>query len=136
METINNNQKKSVGFKGEMFVLDKLKTMGFELYGKNIKSIDSEIDLVVYRYNKEKYTLDIRVIEVKTRNKYILDLVNFNLLKKWRLVRKHIFPIKAEIDKKFDVLNYSEIHFDLALVKYQNESYDLYRYIKDANLML
>ena len=136
MININNNHKKSVGFKGEMFVIDKLKTMGFELYRKNIKSIDSEIDIVAYKYNKEKYTLDIRIIEVKTRNKYEFDLMNFNIPKKWRLIRKHIFPIKTEIDKKFDVLNFSEIHFDLALVKYKNETYNLYSYIKDVNLML
>ncbi len=136
MNNTNNNHKKSIGFKGEMSVIDKLKTIGFELYKKNIKSIDSEIDIVVYKYNRIAYTLDIRVIEVKTRNNYEFDLTNFNIAKKWRLVRRHIFNIKAEIDSKFDILSYSEVHFDLALVRYKGDVYDLYSYIKDVNLIL
>ncbi len=136
MNNIHNNHKKSVGFKGEMSVVDKLKTMGFELYKKNIKSIDAEIDIVVYKYNKNTYALDIRIIEVKTRNNYEFDLATFNIAKKWRLIRKHMFTIKAEIDGMFDILNYSEVHFDLALVRYKGDIYDLYSYIKDVNLLL
>lgn len=136
MNNTNNNNKKSVGFKGEMYVIDKLKTKGFLLYDKNIKSINSEIDIVVYRYDSSKYILDIRVVEVKTRGNYEFDLTYFNLDKKWRLIRPHIFKIKSEIESKFDVLNYSEIHFDLALVKYNKDLYNLYSYIKDINLML
>ncbi len=136
MANIDNNHKKSIGFKGEMSVIDKLKTMGFELYKKNIKSIDAEIDIVVYKYNRSTYTLDIRVIEVKTRHNYEFNLSNFGIDKKWRLIRKHIFNIKSEIDRRFDVLSYSEIHFDLALVRYRDDVFDLYSYIKDVNLML
>ncbi|MBC7767143.1 YraN family protein [Arenimonas sp.] len=136
MNNLNNKDKKSIGFKGEVAVLDKLKTNGFELFKKNVKSIDAEIDIVVYKYNTVKYTLDIRVIEVKTRNRYEFDLNNFNITHKWRRIRKHLFNIKAEIDSKFDILNYSEIHFDLALVRYKNDKFDLYSYIKDVNLML
>ena len=136
MDNINSNYRKTLGFKGEMSVIDKLKTMGFELHKKNIKSIDAEIDVVVYKYNKEKYSLDIRVIEVKTRNSYEFDLASFNIPKKWRLIRKHIFNIKAEIDARFDILNYSEVHFDLALVKHTKGSFDLYSYFKDVNLMI
>ena len=136
MNNINKNNKKSIGFKGEMCVIDKLKTIGFELYKKNIKSIDSEIDVVVYKYNRFKYTLDIRIIEVKTRKNYEFDLSSFNIPKKWRLVKPHIFKIKSNIDAKFDILHYSEIHFDLALVRYNDDSYDMYSYIKDVNLML
>ncbi len=136
MNNLNNNHKKSIGFKGEMAVIDKLKTIGFELYKKNIKSIDAEIDIVAYRYNTHTYSLDIRVIEVKTRNTYEFDLNNFNISHKWRLIRKHIFNIKAEIDSKFDILNYSAVHFDLALVRYKNDTFDLYSYINDVNLLL
>ena len=110
--------------------------MGFELYKKNIKSIDSEIDIVMYKYNKDKYTLDIRIIEVKTRSNYEFDLQAFNIAKKWRLIRKHMFIIKREIDRMFDILNYSEVHFDLALVRHKDDTYDLYSYIKDVNLLL
>jgi Holliday junction resolvase-like predicted endonuclease len=136
MNNTNNNNKKSIGFKGEMYVIDKLKTKGFLLYNKNIKSINSEIDIVVYRYDSIKYTLDIRIVEVKTRWNYEFELTYFNLDKKWRLIRPHIFKIKSEIESKFDVLNYSEIHFDLALVRYNKDLYNLYSYIKDINLML
>ncbi len=136
MDSISNKIKKSIGFKGEMLVIDKLKTLGFELYDKNIKHIDSEIDVVMYKYNRQKYSLDIRVIEVKTRNNYEFDLLRFDLSKKWRLVSKRLFILKSYIDAKFDVLSYSEVHFDLALVRHKNDIYDLYSYIKDVNLLL
>lgn len=136
MNNINNKTKKSIGFKGELFVIDKLKTKGFVLYKKNIKKIDSEIDIVMYKYNHHKHSLDIRVIEVKTRGVYQFDLVDFNICKKWTLIRKHLFNIKEEICSLFDILNYSEIHFDLALVKYKDDLYEIYSYIKDVNLTL
>lgn len=133
---INNKSKKSVGFKGEMYVIDKLKTKGFSLYKKNIKSLDSEIDVVVYKYDNIKYTLDIRIIEVKTRANYEFDLTTLNISKKWRLIRPHIFKIKSEIDIKFDILKYSEVHFDLALVRYIKDNCYIYSYIKDVNLLI
>ena len=136
MNNISNKSKKTIGFKGELFVTDKLKTLGFELFDTNIKYIDSEIDVVMYKYNKDKYSLDIRVIEVKTRNSYEFDLMGFNLEKKWRLIKNHIFQIKDQVNARFDILSYSEVHFDLALVKYKNDTFDLYSYIKDVNLML
>jgi Holliday junction resolvase-like predicted endonuclease len=136
MNDTNNNNKKSIGFKGEMYVIDKLKTKSFLLYNKNIKSINSEIDIVVYRYDIVKHTLDIRIVEVKTRGSYGFDLEYFGLDKKWRLIRPHMFKIKSEIESKFNLLTYSEIHFDLALVEYSKDFYSLYRYIKDINLML
>lgn len=136
MNNTDSNHKKTIGFKGEMSVIDKLKTMGFELHKKNLKSIDAEIDIVVFKYDRRSYSLDIRVIEVKTRHNYEFDLSCFGIDKKWRLIRRHIFNIKSEIDRKFDVLNYSEIHFDLALVRYKDDIFDIYSYIKDVNLML
>lgn len=136
MNKINNKIKKNVGFKGELAVIDKLKTNGFELYKRNIKKIDSEIDIVMYKYDNQKYSLNIRVIEVKTRSVYVFDLENLSLYKKWTLIRRHIFNIKEEIQSKFDILNYSEIHFDLALVKYDKDKYEMYSYIKDINLMM
>jgi len=136
MSNIDNKIKKTLGFKGESFVIDKLKTLGYELHKRNIKSIDSEIDVIAYRYNKQKYRLDIRIIEVKTRQSYEFDLTNLGMAKKWGLIRRHMFNIKGEIDAKFDVLSYSEVHFDLALVRYKNDSLELYSYIKDINLML
>jgi hypothetical protein len=63
-------------------------------------------------------------------------LKNLSLHKKWILIRRHIFNIKEEIQSKFDILNYSEIHFDLALVKYDKDKYEMYSYIKDINLMM
>lgn len=136
MNNINNKTKKSVGFKGELFVIDKLKTNGFELYKKNIKKIDSEIDMVMYKYDEYKHSLDIRVIEVKTRGVYQFDLVGFNIYKKWTLIRKHLFSIKEDVCSLFDNLNYSEIHFDLVLVKHKDDLYEIYSYIKDVNLTL
>lgn len=136
MNNLNDKYKNSIGYKGETAVIDKLKTCGFELYKRNIKKIDSEIDVVAYKYDISKKSLDIRIIEVKTRNGYEYDLSSFGIDKKWRLIRKHIFNIKEGIDHKFDILNYSEIHFDLALVKHYNDDYKIYRYIKDVNLML
>jgi Holliday junction resolvase-like predicted endonuclease len=136
MNNINNKTKNSIGFKGESAVCDKLKTCGFEVYKRNLKKIDSEIDIIMYKYNKQRFSLDIRVIEVKTRKSYEFDLSSFGVEKKWRLIRKHIFKIKEEIDCKFDILNYSEIHFDLALVRYCNDDYKIYSYIKNVNLLL
>ena len=136
MNNINNKIKKNVGFKGELVVIEKLKTNGFELYKRNIKKIDSEIDIVMYKYDGKKYSLNIRVIEVKTRSAHIFDLESMSLHKKWYLIRRHIFNIKEEIQSKFDILNYSEIHFDLALVKYNKNEYKIYSYIKDINLMI
>jgi len=136
MNNINNKTKNSIGFKGESAVCDKLKTCGFEVYKRNLKKIDSEIDIIMYKYNKNRYSLDIRVIEVKTRKSYEFDLSSFGIDKKWRLIRRRIFKIKEEIDCKFDILSYSEIHFDLALVRYRNDNYRIYSYIKDVNLLL
>jgi Holliday junction resolvase-like predicted endonuclease len=136
MNNINKNNKKSIGFKGELHVIDKLKKKGFLLYDKNIKSINSEIDIVVYKYDDVKHVLDIRIIEVKTRVNYEFDLTSFNIPKKWRLIRPHMFKIKSEIDSKFDAINYSHVHFDLVLVKYSREHYSIYSYIKDVNLIL
>ena len=136
MNNINSKTKKDIGYKGENFVIDKLKTCGFDLYKKNIKYIDSEIDIVVYKYNKNTKNLDIRVVEFKTRKDYCSDLSNFNLIRKWGFVRKYLFKIKSEIDFGFDILGYSEIHFDLALVRYHNDNFYLYNYIKDVNLIL
>lgn len=136
MNKSNNKNTNNIGFKGETAIIDKLKTSGFELYKRNIKKIDSEIDIVMYKYDKKRYSLNIRVIEVKTRNNYNFDLTSYGIGKKWRLIRRHIFKIKEEIDCKFDILNYSEIHFDLALVKYSDNNYKMYSYIKDVNLML
>jgi Holliday junction resolvase-like predicted endonuclease len=135
MNNINNKTKRDIGYKGEEFVIDRLKTCGFYLYRKNIKYIDSEIDIVVYRYDENSQKIDIRIVEVKTRKDYCFDLINFNLIKKWRLVRKYIFKIKADIDSNFDSLKYSEIHFDLALVRYCGDDYFLYSYIKDVDLL-
>ena len=136
MNKINIETNNSVGFKGETAVIEKLKTCGFELYKRNLKKIDSEIDIVMYKYNKHKYTLDIRVIEVKTRKFYEFDLTTFNIDKKWRHIIRRMFKIKEEIDSKFDILKYSEIHFDLVLVKYCGDNYKIYSYIKDVNLIL
>ncbi len=136
MNNLNKKYNNSVGYKGETAVIYKLKRSGFELYKRNIKEIDSEIDVVAYKYNVYKKSLDIRIIEVKTRNRYEFNLSSFGIDKKWRRIRKHIFNIKEDIDRKFDILNYSEIHFDLALVKYDDNDYKIYRYIKDVNLML
>ena len=132
----NNKSKKHIGNQGESFVIDKLKTQGFELYKKNIKYIDAEIDIVVYKYNEKTRFLNIRVIEVKTRNNYCFDLINFNLIKKWLLVKKYLFKIKSEIDINFEILGYSEIHFDLVLVKKDIDNYCIYSYIEDVNLLL
>jgi Holliday junction resolvase-like predicted endonuclease len=57
MNNINNKIKKNVGFKGESAVIEKLKTNGFYLYKRNIKKIDSEIDIVMYKYDSHKYSL-------------------------------------------------------------------------------
>ncbi len=136
MKSNNQESKNTIGNKGERFVIDKLKTAGYQVYKKNLKKIDAEIDIVAYRYDPVKYKLDIRVIEVKTRNKYEFDLLNFDISNKWRHIRKYMFNIKSEIDHLYDVLYFSEVHFDLALVKYNGDSFNLYSYIKDVNLML
>ncbi len=136
MNDIFNNTKNSIGFKGESVVCDILRTTGFIVYKRNIKKIDSEIDIVMYKHNIQKKSLNIRVIEVKTRKRCVYDLSSLNIDKKWRLIRKHIFKIKDEINSKFDKLNYSEIHFDLALVVYKGDCYKMYKYIKDVDLML
>lgn len=136
MNKKNNKSKNTIGFKGESAVIDKLMKNGFELYKRNIKKIDSEIDLVMYKYDNYKKTLDIRVIEVKTRNFYEFDLSSFGINKKWMLIRKHIFNIKEDIDSRFDIINYSQIHFDLVLVKYSFDNYKIYSYIKDVNLII
>jgi Holliday junction resolvase-like predicted endonuclease len=135
-KTKTDKSKKALGYKGEQFVLDKLRTRGFELYKSNITHIGSEIDLVMYKYNPERYSLDIRIIEVKTRSSYEFDLENLGIAKKWPLIRKYMFQIKSEIDAKFEILNHSWIHFDLALVRSCDDSLIMYSYIKDINLLL
>jgi Holliday junction resolvase-like predicted endonuclease len=146
MNKINSISKTSIGNKGETCVMDKLKTYGFKLYKRNIKHIDSEIDLVMYKYDPIKYTLNIRVIEVKTRGLYEFDMSSFKIDRKWSRIKKHFFKFKYEIDAMFDILNYSEIHFDLALVKHSqgknlqtknsDSGFILYSYIKDVNLLI
>ena len=66
----------------------------------------------------------------------MIDLSNFDLINKWLSVKKYIFMIKADIDYKFEILNYSEIHFDLALVRHLRDDYQMYSYIKDINLLI
>lgn len=138
MKTVNNLIKKTIGFKGELCVMDKLKTKGYVLFGKNIKKgINCEIDIVMYKYDFVNNTLDIRVIEVKTRKSYQFDLSCFGLNKKWRLLKPYFFKIKSEIDELyFDSLKYSSIHFDLALVVYKEDFYCVYGYFEDVDLML
>lgn len=143
MNNIKNKYKRSLGNIGEEFVLDKLKTRGFELYARNLKYIDSEIDLVVYRYDPYKNTLDIRIIEVKTRAKCEPDLQNFDLIKKWGCVSRRMFEIKERIDCLFKGIRFSGIHFDLVLVSFKTVKYQtlsdnlyIYSYIKDVNLLL
>ena len=136
MNKINNSDKKAMGFNGELFVIDKLKTLGFILYKRNIKYINSEIDIVMYRFNLKKMVLDIRVIEVKTRSGFDFNLSNFNLIKKWSLIKPYMYEIKSEIDKKFKFLPYSEIHFDLALIKKKGLDLSFYSYNKDINLLI
>lgn len=138
MKTIDNSIKKNIGFKGELCVMDKLKTKGYVLFGKNIKkSINCEIDIVMYKYDYQNNTLDIRVIEVKTRKSYQFDLSLLGINRKWRLVKPYIFNIKSDIDELYvDSLKYSSVHFDLALVVYKEDVYSVYGYFKDVNLML
>ncbi len=138
MKTIDNSIKKTIGFKGELCVMDKLKTKGYVLFGKNIKKgINCEIDIVMYKYDYQNNTLDIKVIEVKTRKSYQFDLSLLGINRKWRLVKPYIFDIKSDIDELYvDSLKYSSIHFDLALVVYKEDVYSVYGYFKDVNLML
>ena len=135
-----DNNKKTIGLKGENAVLDKLKTRGYSLYKKNIKYIDSEIDMVVYKYYPEKGLIDIRIIEVKTRNRYEFDLSVFNLKNKYKNMYKYIFVLSNSVKNMFPGVYY-ETHLDLVLVKYSKllgsgESFEIYNYIKDINLML
>ena len=136
MDTSSQKSKYTIGNKGEMFLIDKLKTRGFELYGKNIKYINAEIDVVMYKYDPIKYVLEIRIIEVKTRGSYQFDLESFGIQKKWGHIRAYMFEIKEKVEARFDVLSYSHVHFDLALVRYKGESLSLYSYIKEVNLLL
>ncbi len=57
---------KTLGTKGELFVLDFMKSRGFEVFATNVKGLGYEIDLIVYKIHKDK--VDIRLIEVKTRD--------------------------------------------------------------------
>lgn len=136
MNQIKVINKKYIGFNGENEILDKLKTKGFSLYKRNIKYDYLEIDLIVYKFNEYKKTLDIRVVEVKTRSNPTFDLDYFGLDKKWRNIIKYIFIIKREIDSLFIDLRYSEIHFDFALIRHKEGIFSLCRYIKDVNLHL
>lgn len=136
MNDFKNKNNNTIGFKGETIVCDILMNNGFIVYKRNIKKIDSEIDLVMYKYNQQKKSLNIRVIEVKTRRGYGFNLSSLGIDKKWRLIKKHLFNIKDEINAKFDRINYSEIHFDLALVTYSDDYYRIYKYVKDVDLML
>jgi Holliday junction resolvase-like predicted endonuclease len=132
----DNSYKKNLGFKGETCVIDKLKTMGFVLYKRNIKKQNSEIDIIVYRHNVIKNNLDIRIIEVKTRSKPCFDLLALGMDKKWRLIRPYFYEIKSEVSNMFKNLNYSEVHFDIAIVVGRGDDLHVCRYIKDVNLFL
>ncbi len=142
MNNFNSMYKKHIGYKGEIFVIDKLKTKGFMLFKRNIKFSDTEIDFVVYRFNYIKKCLEIRVVEVKTRAKIYFNLNEFGLKKKWLSVARYIFKIKDSILISFPEYNnvYCEVHYDLAVVLYvkmgNTEIFEIVDYIKDINLML
>jgi len=136
MNQIKIINKKDIGFNGENKILDKLKTNGFSLYKRNVKYGYVEIDLIVYKFNEYKKTLDIRIVEVKTRSAVTYDLNYFGLDKKWINIIKYIFTIKRDIDGLFADLRYSEIHFDFALVRYTESGFEISKYIKDINLLL
>ncbi len=137
MSNINIVSKKTLGCKGESFVLDKLKTKGYLLYKKNFIKWGIELDLIVYKYIPEKKMLDIRVVEVKTRSLYEFNLANLKLDRKWYRLIGYLFDIKDVVTGSVDYpVKYSEIHFDLALVKSgQGNDLIMCSYINDINLL-
>ncbi len=137
MNKIKTLDRISIGINGENKILDKLRTKGFALYKRNVKYGYSEIDLILYRLN-DKNKIDIRVIEVKTRKKFTSDLMSLGLLNKWSKIRPYLFKIKDDIYDTLGLDNniYAEMHFDLCIITYSNESYLISSYIEDVNLMI
>ena len=91
LDMIDNNpqSKNSIGNKGESFVIDKLKTAGYQLYKKNIKKRDSEMNKDLYRlienymkidlpsYKLIIITLDMKIIKIILKIiKSLISLLN------------------------------------------------------------
>ena len=133
--------KTKIGLEGESLVIDRLIKLGYILYKRNYRKIGLEIDIIMYKFFKNKNLLDIRVIEVKTRRNYQFNLMDLSIDKKWYIVKKYLYVIKDEIflnNFNTDIyLNIKvDIHFDLALVKKDDLNIKIYSYIKDVNLLI
>ena len=137
----NLNNKTDIGLEGEGVVINRLIKSGYILYKRNYRKIGLEIDIIMYKFINKENVLDIRVVEVKTRNKYQFNLHLLSINKKWFYIQKYMFSIKSEILSLFiDSYNYlnfkTEIHFDLAMVKKDFDNIRIYSYIKDVNLLM
>lgn len=138
MNDVKKNYKNIIGINGENKILDRLKTRGFCLYKRNVKYGYGEIDLIIYRFNRNINKIEIRIVEVKTRKRSILDLVYLNMNSKWRNIRPYIFKIKDDLIRDTGLADntFVDIHFDLGFVNYIDSEYKICGYIEDVNLMI
>lgn len=130
----------SLGLQGQDFVELKFINVGYKIFQKNFKKIGLEIDLIVYKYIKEKNLLVIRIVEVKTRKKERLkvDLEEMGIKGKWRKVKSVMFDIPRNIKGVLGIDNCPHtISFDLAVVQVESkEIFVLNTYIKNVDLLL
>lgn len=66
-----SNYSKNIGSLGEIFVAKFLIQRGFLIYETNMKKIDAELDIVMYKVYPTY--IDIRLVEVKTRSEQVFD---------------------------------------------------------------
>lgn len=142
MRHMNNQHienKYRFGLKGQDWLEEKLTEFDYFLYKKNIKHIGLEIDLIVYKFIKDKNLLLIHVIEVKTRRNlgHDIDLEQFNINRKWIRVKKIMFDLPDAIKQILGVAECKHsITFDLAVVLDRGGVFNLHKYIQNVNLLL
>jgi Holliday junction resolvase-like predicted endonuclease len=146
-----NDKKPTLGTLGERFVHRLLLDRGYTSYKSNLRKWNFEIDLLVYRVIPEKSTLEIRVVEVKTRSGYrSATLADLKIDQKLLKYRYFLFNIGQEINQylidqeciKEGEQWYFKYHLDLAIVGSRTEVVDLakslylQKYIQNVNLLI
>jgi Holliday junction resolvase-like predicted endonuclease len=127
------------GLRGQNWLEDRFTEFGYSLYQKNLKRIGLELDLIMFKYIKEKNILMIHIIEVKTRRVLgeQLDLEQFNIRRKLYKVKQIMFDIPEDVKEFAHIHNCKHmITFDLAVVLDRGNTFKLHKYIQNVNLLL
>jgi len=112
---------KKLGIEGELFVIEYLKKLGFQISTTNFRKFFGEIDIIACKKNMYIF------VEVKTRKSATMPMGNLISLDKQKKIIKtaQAFIVEHKIDSN------TTYRFDVALVLKENSSFYL-EYIENA----